>query len=271
MSAGLSQQTAASVLSKFSEQFADIGRGFGANLMPQSGWLTGELFEHYRTAIAPLLDELTSPLRGVWPGNLDELDLHVDEMKTLMIDEGLPIAWVPRTAILRSVAAAKTALQRRAVYGRRWVAIVDDCEALLDQTTSAAVEPFKLQALKSIAGLRAGHHELAQAFSAATLDTAVGYVYSTKPARHLATNVEHRGKLDKRPVREFFTVAQLMGIHLTYRPSSGDPIPRTFNRHASVHGVSKVQYSRLNSVLALAHLTSFLWFIELSTTKGSNR
>jgi hypothetical protein len=151
------------------------------------------------------------------------------------------------------------------------VAIVDDCEAVLGRTTSVAVEPFKLQALKSIAGLRAGHHELAQAFSAATLDTAVGYMFSTKPARQLATNVEHRGRLDERPVREFFAVAQLMGVHLQYRPSNGDPIPRTFNRHASIHGVSAVQYSRLNSVLALAHLMSFLWFIELSTTRGPKR
>ncbi|MDQ1609606.1 MAG: hypothetical protein QOE16_2338 [Microbacteriaceae bacterium] len=265
------QQIAAFALSKHSEQFAGLGQQLGATLISQLGWSTEVLLDHYRTAIAPLLAQLASPFRGVWPGNLEGLHLDVNEMKTLMVDEGLPIAWVPRTSILRSVLAAKTAQQRRAVYGRRWVAIVDDCEAMLDRTTSTAVEPFKLQALKSIAGLRSGHHELAQAFSAATLDTTVGYVFSTRLARRHATNVEHLGKLDERPVREFFAVAQLMGVHLQYRPSDGDPIPRTFNRHASIHGVSTVQYSRLNSVLALAHLTSFIWFIELSTTRRPRR
>lgn len=268
---GLAQRTAASALSGFIERFDDIGRNLGASLVPTSGWLAEGLLEHYRTAIAPLLAELTSPFRGVWPGNLAELDLEVDDMKTLMIDEGLPIAWVPRMSIVRSVVAAETPQLRRAVYGRRWVAIVDDCEAMLNRTTSSAVEPFKLQALKSISGLRSGHHELAQAFSAATLDTAVGYVFSTSPARSNATSVKHRGQLDERPVREFFAMAQLMGVHLQYRPSNGDPVPRTFNRHASIHSVSKVQYSRLNSVLALAHLTSFLWFMELSTARAQKR
>ncbi|MEU9859029.1 hypothetical protein [Streptomyces sp. NPDC047974] len=46
--------------------------------------------------------------------------------------------------------------------------------------------------------------------------------------------------------------------HATYYPAKGDAIPRTFGRHSSTHGVSKTQYSRINTVYALMLVTSVI-------------
>ena len=84
---GFSQQIAAFALSGHSEQFAGLGRQLGVCLLSQSGWSIERLLDHPRTAIAPVLAELSSPFRGVWPGNFEGLHLDADDMKTLMVDE----------------------------------------------------------------------------------------------------------------------------------------------------------------------------------------
>ena len=64
---------------------------------------------------------------------------------------------------------------------------------------------------------------------------------------------------DELDVRTFFVICQLWGIHRRFWVKDGDPTPTWFNRHGSVHGVSSRQYSRLNAVLGVAHLTSLMW------------
>jgi len=47
-----------------------------------------------------------------------------------------------------------------------------------------------------------------------------------------------------------------------YKTEDGDPIPTTFSRHASVHGVSAKQFSRRNAVQAVLFLSSLLVFLD---------
>lgn len=273
----LTRSIATSSTARMTEQlgrpYRDWSRSLGVNIAKHFSehWqpVTASLLQASSRQLAPSLAEIASSiLQSTWPTNLDSVDGEIELMEQLMIDEGLPIAWVPRESTIQAIFAAETPGARRAIFGRRWKTVVDDCEQLLNQTTSVVVEPLKLQAMKSVAGLRDGHHELSQAFSAATLDTAVSTVFAERTAKKRAIDAEkYRKDLDNRPIREFFAIAQLMGVHHRYVPNEEQAIPRSFNRHASAHGVSRVQYTRLNSVLALAHLTSFLWYMELSTTK----
>ncbi|WP_139179849.1 hypothetical protein [Curtobacterium sp. MCBA15_007] len=56
-------------------------------------------------------------------------------------------------------------------------------------------------------------------------------------------------------------LAQLIAVFQSF---TGDNVPTTFNRHATVHAVARgKQYSRLNAVLAVGHLVSVLWKYEL--------
>ena len=220
--------------------------------------------DQYRRLIPPFLDNLPNlagSMRGVWPANLWELDaddFDLEKFKTLMLDEHLPIAWVPRAATMKLVMAANTAGRRRIVYGQNWRGILQDCDELADEMTSTAVAPYVGFLKKSIAAVREGHHEGGQALAATTLDTVRTRFYG-KNAYDTWIGNKNPIDPDELDVRTFFVICQLWGIHRGYRATNGDQLPTGFNRHGTVHAVSKQQYSRLNAVLGVAHLASLMW------------
>lgn len=216
--------------------------------------------------LQPLLDalpHLADLTRGVWPANLSgaQADFDVDTLKRLMLDEALPIAWVPRTETMGLVLTAESPAARRAVYGRRWRSVVDDCEQLTDKMNSVATARYVRFLRAATRSLRDGHPEAAQALAATTLDTAVTE-FLDKSTYTQWVKKDARIEPGELSVRQFFIVCQLWGVHRQFRAPNGDPIPGTFNRHGTVHAVSARQYSRLNAVLGIAHLTSFLWAID---------
>lgn len=207
--------------------------------------------------------------RGVFPNNIvdAEADIKLSEMKAWMLSEGLPIAWVPRASTIDALHRAETPAARRAALGKRWRSVLTDCEELLACVRTTEVTPFAAFAQKAIDGVRAGHHELAQAFTANTLDTTV-LRWMPQGLRQKVTMIKTRQDPDTFSSRQFFAFAQLQGIYTSFYPDKGDPIPATFNRHGAAHGVSRRQYSRINSVIGVAHLTSWLWFVDTSFARA---
>lgn len=205
--------------------------------------------------------------RGIFPSNIAaaDADLTIPEMKSWMLDEGLPIAWALRPSTIAALHRAQTKSARRAAIGRRWESVLDDSEALLARIISAEVAPFASFAQKAILGARAGHHELAQAFVANTLDTTI----RRWMPQSLRNKVTSKKKEDPSQFssRQFFAFAQLQGIYGSFFPDGGDPVPSSFNRHGSAHAVSKRQYSRINAVIAVAHLASWLWFVDTTFSR----
>jgi hypothetical protein len=250
-----------------------------ANMAPQIfpivgldlGWVTEfarvfeplrvPLFEQFQTLFDSLV-EIPNLGRGIFPDNLIEADsdFDIETCKALMMDEGLPIAWVPRASTMSAVFAGTTRSERRAVYGRRWKSVVEDCVELLKQTTSPEIVELVAFAKKSAEALRQGHHEAALALSANTLDTVLKSYLST--AMRPEVTGKKRLEPDGYSARQFFVYSQLWGIHRPFYGNQSESPPSTFNRHGTVHGVSKRQYSRLNAVLGLAHLTSLLWWVD---------
>lgn len=252
------ESVAASVLGLIGEKNANL---FGSIAL-------GNTFQGVLLPFIESMRALADGMRGVWPANLDGADFDIDQLKTLMMDEGLAIAWVPRSETIALISEAKTPAARRAIYGRRWRGIVTDCEVLTDRMNSVATSHY-LRFLRAVVdSLRAGHSEAAQALAATTLDTAVKEFFNRNTYKEWI-GAQSRIDPDELPVRRFFIFCQLWGIHRHFEVQNGDPIPGTFNRHGSVHAVSHRQYSRLNAVLALAHLTSLLWVID-STYGGSD-
>ena len=210
--------------------------------------------------------------RGIYPVNILDAEAHITiaEMKAWMLEEGLPIAWVPRAATIDALHKAGSASARRVVFGRRWKTTLTDCETILRKVSTAEVAPFATHAQKAIDGIREGHHELAQAFIANTLDTTTRRWMPTSLRTDVTSaSPKKRKDPDTFSSRQFFAFAQLQGIYRPYFPDDGDPIPASFNRHAAAHGVSRRQYSRINAVIGAAHLTSWLWFVDTSFSPGT--
>ena len=204
--------------------------------------------------------DLADLVRPALPANILEADIDYepDEWMT-WISEGLVIAWVPDAGTLELIAAAGTPAGRRSAVSTRAAEVLESCEVLLDQITAADYVPFVEPVRRAIAGVRADFSDLAQAYAASTLETIVAMKYG--PRRFFPKIVsEHE---QARLFRSELHLAQLIAVFQSF---TGDDVPTTFNRHATVHAVTRgKQYSRLNAVLAVGHLVSALWKYELDT------
>jgi len=207
------------------------------------------------------LSDLGVTFRGLWPDNLDDVlsALDIDMMKKLMLEEGLPIAWVPRSAIVAAVVAADTPAKRRNVYGRNWSRIADDCAARESEMDSVAMAPYRRFLAAAITMLRDGYHEGAQALATSTIETLTLEFLSAE--KKVWTGRDPLPDPESLPIQNFFIACQLWGAYRPWFP--GYPAPSTYSRHASTHRVTVArQYTRTNASLAVAHLTSMMWALD---------
>ena len=199
-------------------------------------------------------------LRFILPPNLRELDdVEPADVLQLAEDAGIPLYLTPRASIARSLLKAKSPQDQRSILNRKFDAVLDDCEGVLDNNRS---EPFAKFALEAMQAARDGHYAAAQALATNTLDSVLGL----RLAAEDSDLAKHRKKSSPDRLREapFEIACVFMPIwkcHETYRPAEGDPIPYTYSRHGSVHGVSTRQFSKRNTLHSLMLLTSLIGLI----------
>jgi hypothetical protein len=227
---------------KFAAQFAT----------QQTSWLK---------TIGPLLEKLNT---SFYPSNLQDIeDLEFEEVEAVVMLDGIALYGVPRQELAEKLIRAETTAARRAILGRRWKAISADCRAAVNACSSSTVAPYVSFAVAALDALDGEHTEAAQALAASLLDTVVnGYFgkqrFDLTPNRKTTTTAEY----EKFTLREFIVFAPLWQAYQRYQIEDGDPIPNTFSRHASVHGVSARQFSRRNAVQALLFVSSLMVFLD---------
>lgn len=211
--------------------------------------------------IAPLLEKVRV---GFYPDNLRDIEgIEFAEVEEVVMLDGIALYGVPRREIAERVLRAESTAVRRDLLGRRWKAISSDCRAALASCSSSIVVPYVRFAVGALDALDAGNPDAAQAMAASVLDTVVnGYFgkqrYDLTPNKKTADASEY----DNFTMLEFIAFAPLWKAYQQYRPENGDPVPRTFSRHASVHGVSSRQFSRRNAVQAVLFVSSLLLFLD---------
>jgi len=199
-----------------------------------------------------------------YPDNLEAIDdLAFEGVEAVVMLDGIALYGIPRTEVAENLVRAETTAERRNILGRRWKAVAADCRGSLEACTSASVAAYVKFCLRAVDALEAGHVEAAQTLAASTLDTVVnGYFgkqrYDLTPNKKTTTASEY----EKFTLREFIAFAPLWQTYQKYRTDEGDPIPHTFSRHASAHGVSEKQFSRRNAVQAVLFLSSLLVFLD---------
>jgi hypothetical protein len=220
-----------------------------------SQWTMGSFFEALRASTRISLPDIAQLRRAALPPNIADADIAYDlKAWSLWMQEGLPIAWVPDRRTLELVAAAGTPAQRRAVYGRRWMNVLNACEDLLSDVTSSEMNNFVQPTRRAIDGIRNGYADLGQSYAASILDTIVQKTYTQKEQRRWV----HKPGADDQPggFRNFFHLTQLQSIYESFWDG---PVPSNFNRHGSAHAVGRGrQYSRMNAVLGVAHVASVI-------------
>lgn len=227
------------------------------------GALLSPIFAQIQSSLVVGMQPLLEGFKEALPPNWLHADWpDWDEVLELVIDEGLPLAWVPRTDTLDTVFQADSKAARRRVFGSRWRSISQDCLTALDQIDDdspwASDRNF---ARLSAEGLLDGHHQLSQAMSISLFDSILRKRYAEKELSRLV-NQNNRPELTEVGIKLALVLGGVWAIHGKYWPNRNSSVPTKLSRHASVHAVSRRQYSRVNSVLALCHVTSLICFLD---------
>lgn len=195
------------------------------------------------------------------PRNWRSIDVEPDEVESEVreiLEEGIPLAWVPAPRVIELLLDAPDAAARRRVITNNHRGILTSCEQLASRLSSPRALHYADIVRKSVRALRDGHTEAAQALASSLLDTLVGNhtrdalgltVGSLKNASaYTATRKRGWGiTLALHPL----TVV-MSGPHTTKNPT------RRYNRNATVHAITRQQYTRVNAVLAIMNATSVL-------------
>lgn len=182
-------------------------------------------------------------------------------LEALLLDEGLALAWVPPADAVAQIFAAATPAERRAVIGRRWRGIGRACIAELDQVAHRSLTEHAGFGIEAAETLLAGSPAPSQALSSNLLDSILWAHFSSDDRRTI-TGQKVRLDISEYPLRVAIVLGGIWGAHSQFFPERNERIPRKYTRHGSVHGVSRRQYSRVNAVLALMHVTALLRVLE---------
>ena len=190
------------------------------------------------------------------PSNWRALEIpEGDILDQLVLEEGLPLAWVPPGNILDQLLRAPDAQARRRIIGRQSPRILASSEDAMDNITSPIGRRYRRFVVSAIHSIQAGYREAGQALATNTLDTVLSR-HGLKPK-----SKNNRPNLESMQFRDALVIGALWRAYFSYHPEQTPP--RWFGRHPTAHGVSSQQYTLRNATLAVMHLTAAIRWLEL--------
>ncbi|WP_156184933.1 hypothetical protein [Allosalinactinospora lopnorensis] len=229
------------------------------------------LVQFYESQWKSVFESLGRIKYRVYPENLHDSTPTIDILEPILVEEGIPLMWVPGPKAVNALLEAPDAAVRRRVLSQRWRGIVNDCENALATIDHPDLHDSRGFALACVSALREGHSSAAQALAENLLDTLMRRHFDAASRAILTTNdfkkKSIRFKFDDYKIRVALTFAPVWYAHAKYWPDHGGSIPREFGRHPSAHAVSRAQYSRINSIIGLMLVTSVLKFFDLELSR----
>ena len=115
-------------------------------------------------------------------------DLEGDQLRSILLEEGIPLAWVPNAALIDRLLAAADAKQRRELIRNGWRGIVRDCVRVAGELPSQAARMHARFIGLGASATRDGHYEAAQALAANLVDTLGRSFVRRQTVRHQLVN-----------------------------------------------------------------------------------
>jgi len=213
-------------------------------------------------ALKPSFERLHEMWETALPPNWREFEKadRVTEILNFMEETGWSLAWVPRPSVIDDLLAATDSAARGQALLAHEAEVLDDLDLCLAEITDADLAETLKAATEAVGSYRDGRVLAAQALATCLFTTLI----------HV--NLEHK---TFGAARDAFTEHDPMHVNIgrfrlvaiqrsagraidKYMGEPGEPIPTTFNRHASTHRVGATQYTRLNSLTSLLLVVSLL-------------
>lgn len=204
------------------------------------------------------------------PNWVDVKGLDVSRVESVVLGDGIPLAWIPRAETVQLILEAEDTRRRRQVLSNRWRGIILDCEEVLAEVTDPSLVEHVSFCRDVIVSIRNGMWRPAQALAANLLDTVLTWNIDSASVKYGKQGngvVDANGSSDgptlddfeSLPFRTAIVMAAVWSAHERYSGQLGvSEVPRKYSRHASVHGVSRRQYTKVNAILSMMHVVSVL-------------
>ena len=191
-------------------------------------------------------------------------ELNLDEIICFLQHEGIPLYLVPRKRIVTRLFRAENTAMRRQVLSSCHNQIVEDCASVIEAISKNWAGDELAFVDDAIGAMRAGFTQSAQAMLTSVLDTLIRRFVPDPNVRRSLTNRQNGANapdlFNDLNLRQELVWLPIWNAHQAFWIDKGDRIPRVYSRHASVHGVSKRQFSKRNCVQVLMLVTSLVGY-----------
>jgi hypothetical protein len=167
--------------------------------------------------IGPRFQEL---MRRALPPNWDLGTVRIGSIETVVAQDGIPLAWVPRKELVTQLMGAPNRSERMRIILAHQSEIITDCESCLADCTAPELEERVALAGRALAAVGGGHYETAQALAVVVAEALImeyiveGPTVNYKKANEIATFSDEVGLAElRRANRPGWSVSTVIPIH----------------------------------------------------------
>ena len=247
----------------------------GEQFRASTGW-TGQLREVTRAwARSPqwssMLEGWKHLADGVLPANWRGHSVDLDRVWDVA-EEGIALVWVPRGELVRELLELPDAASRWETLAQRGADIATDCSEVLAQVENEHLSEYRERLHEALAAYRDGHSAAAQALAAVVFTSLLQHAYGHRKLQKVASSHWRSHERGSTSIRRF-KAALLIEAAVPSLNSIGDLVPEEqwpdgFNRHLTLHQVSKRQYTEAHAVSALMLATGLLAEVQSLLERG---
>jgi hypothetical protein len=220
------------------------------------------------SVLSQLIDNLPQHqhFREWLPQNwIDKPELNLG-MALQVINEGVPLIWVPRASIVSDLLRARHSEVRSRILVDRHIEISRNCLTVLGEVSHPELTELAEFAVEATQALGDARYRSAQALAGNILDTWMRDAARRGVFGNLTGWIKYKQvRAGIRPFsndtsleffREICALAPVTKALEHHNPD--DPPPTIFNRHATAHNVGQEQYSPANAVISVMLISSVL-------------
>ncbi len=223
-----------------------------------------------RRFIAPdVLERLRASLARELPPNWPK-DRNIETMVSLVHTTGWPLIWVPEVAMIEKLMKSLDQSRRERALLRHRSKILDECRRRLDQVKTKELRYLAQCGIEAVDVLEAGHSRASQALAASVLTTVLQVKLGFRKLKDARSQLDELSweKASLPWFRWTLITSTVVGALTDFYVHQGDPVPRSFNRHATVHHLNPKQLTRVNALVSVMMVASLLRELEQLIRNG---
>ena len=199
-----------------------------------------------------LLEQFTKYLPPNWPHDADE------EAVEEIVNDGIPLVWVPRSEITQKLLDAKNRAERIGILLAHRTEVAEDCRVALREASHAEVADQVALGMQALDAFNAGLDAPAQSLAVVVTDTVVRKTFSDKPSDLHKNALVDLDDVPYQKLRLLTAMAPVSRFYTRWFPTDPTPPPAHLSRHVSVHVADGVHYTEENAILAVMLMASLL-------------